>query len=134
MNPFDSYAPGSLAHREVKEEPATYLERIRKQSCYKTLRSLVSLLTAVIACGGIVTVAVAIKAFTLLAGSQTEALQIGSAQWRVTFLGALGFLLSGLFTIVVAIAFRQASLALVDIADMLIDRGRKQWQFSGESQ
>ena len=62
----------------------------------------------------------------MLPGSQTEALEIWVVQWRVTFLRALGTLLTGLFTIAFAIALRQASLALVDIADMLIDHGRRQ--------
>jgi hypothetical protein len=68
----------------------------------------------------------------ILPRSQTEALQIWTVQWRITFLSGLSLLLVGLFTIAFAIGLRQASLALVDIADMLIDRGRQEWRF-GES-
>jgi len=130
---MESTKSNVFADRVVREQPRTFLSRVRRESCYKTLRSLVTLLAAFVASGGFVTVAVAIKALTMLPGSQTEALEIWTVQWRVTFLSALGALLTGLFTIAFAIALRQASLALVDIADMLIDRGRKQWQF-GETQ
>ncbi len=126
---MESTKPNVFADRVVREEARTFLTRVRHESCYKTLRALVTLLAAFVACGGIVMVAVALKAFTVLPGSETEALQIWTVQWRITFLSALSVLLGGLFTIALAIALRQASLALVDIADMMIDRGRRQWQF-----
>jgi len=126
-NPFDE--------RVVREEPATYLQKIRRDSCYKTLRALITLLAVFFAIGGLAHVAVAIKAFASLPGSQTEAaLEIWTIHWRVTFLSALTVLLVGFFTIAVAVAFRQASLVLVDIADMLIDRGRQEWKFGKSDQ
>jgi hypothetical protein len=118
-----------IEDRLVREQARTFLTRVRRDSCYKTLRSLVTLLAAFVASGGFVMIAVAIRALAMLPGSQTEALEIWAFQWRLTFLSALYLLLSGLFTIALSIALRQAALALVDVADMMIDRGRKQWQF-----
>jgi hypothetical protein len=57
----------------------------------------------------------------MLSGSETEAaLEIWTIHWRITFLSALGTLLTGLFTIAFAIALRQAALALVDIAAKVV--------------
>ena len=131
MNPFDSYAPPSnLPHREVKEEPATLLARIREQSCYKTLRAFINLLAIFVALAGTFSIVISILIFLQLPGSQSAVLELWEIRWRVTFLSAWAYLVSGLFLLAVAIAARQAALLLVDIADMLIDRSRNLWRFS----
>jgi len=109
----------------VREQPETFLSRVRDESCYKTLRALITLLAGCLAGVGLVLVAVAIKALGSLPGGQDgAAVEIWTVHWRVNFLGALGVLLAGLFAMVLAVAFRQAAFLLADIADILIHRGR----------
>ena len=115
---MESTKPNLFEDHVVREQSRTFLTRVRRASCYKTLRSLVTRLGPFVASGGLVMVAVAIKALTMFPGSETEAaLEIWTIHWRMTFLSAMGTLLTGLFTIAFAIALRQAALALVDIAD-----------------
>src|SRR5437870_2043696 len=122
--------------RVIREESRTFLERVRGESCYKTLRSLINLLAACLGVLGLLQIAVAIALIFLIPAAQQQyqevahEVRVGSVTF--SFLLDLGILLAGLFCLVLAIAGRQAALLLVDIADMMIDRGRQAWRFSGD--
>lgn len=125
--------PGSLFEKgtgTVREQSGTYLDRVRSESCYKTFRAVVNVIAWLGIGQGAILVVVAVKLFLLLPSSENAAVEILAVQWRVSFLSALVTLLGGLATILMSIAFRQGALALVDIADMMIDKGRTAWEFS----
>ena len=123
--------PSPFESQVVREQPQSFLSRVRDESCYKTLRALITLVASFIAIVGLLLVVIATTAFFNLPSGQPDAvLEVWTVHWRVTFLSALWVPVSGLFTIGAASAFRQASLLLADIADMIIARGRETWRFS----
>jgi len=94
---------------------------------------LINLVAACLGALGLLQTVIAIALFFLVpAGKQLIAPEVKVGSFTFPFLLDLGLLLAGLFCLVLAIAGRQAALLLVDIADILIDRSRQAWRFSGD--
>lgn len=113
----------------VEERPDEYLSNVRDRSCYQTLRSLVNIVTAIgLIATGLVMLAGLQRCFGSAAalrgvvGDQLDRLGDG-------LMGGVITILIGLFGMILVVAARQSSLLLVDIADVLIDRGRHRWEF-----
>ncbi len=113
--------------RVIREEPRTFLARIRGQSCYKALRVLIDLSTVLLAVAGLVNVTLGMIVFINFAGEQGSVRFLG--YYTVTTASAPEVFVAGLVLLAIAIPYRQGSLLLLDIADMLIERGRKEWNF-----
>ena len=112
----------------VEEDHREYLERVREHSCYKTLRSLITwpaVLLGFLGCSGLLVIVM--LWFSLEPSEFDQRFLTGKFPiWSSILLC--------LFTITIAIAIRQASFLLIDIADILIDQNRRRWEFSGEPQ
>lgn len=109
-----SIAPGELPTLP----PAVHLGFIRKQTCYKTLRMLVSVGKWVILGLSILEM----MAACVLAGMGRST----NSDIVHMLLQLIPALVLGLIGCFLAIAFEQASSLMIDVADLLIDQGRKQ--------
>jgi DNA-directed RNA polymerase subunit RPC12/RpoP len=89
---------------------ATTLKQIREQTCYKTLRGLIDLVQVLIF------VAAALAVLGAGAGLFSESDTLAGGKFVTAIVGAA----SAFILIVVAIAWKQAALLLVDIADCQI--------------
>jgi hypothetical protein len=89
--------------------PQVFLESVRKQTCYSTLRGMIDIL-AMLSIVGIIILA----GFYIYSGVQNDS----------TFTVVVG-IVGGLLGCFLVIASKQASLLLVDIADTLIEQNRK---------
>jgi len=125
VNPFEE--PGSDESRIVREQPDTYLERVRSQTCYRTLRGFINVLAGLAIASGFASLVLVVLVLILQANGPPQSEEPVRRTYSDFYL--LTAAASGLFTIVVSIAFRQASSVFVDIADMLIDRNRREWRF-----
>jgi hypothetical protein len=98
------------------ETPKQYLVRIRGQSSYAMLRQLIDIVSVVFG---------AIGAFFVVAGLAAGSMELDEARLLSAFLGSLGCFIIGAGIICLVIALRQASLVVVDMADMQIEANRR---------
>lgn len=110
----------------IKEEPAYYIARIRLHSAYRTMRLFVDFTTILSAGVSLATIVVGLVPL-LRWKPGVSAVSVGGLVLPLAAVPVLMCL--GLFGIFATVAARQASLVLVDIADMLIDRNRSGWSF-----
>ncbi len=91
------------------EAPNSYLEKVRGKTCYAALRDMIGVFT-----GAAVVLFLLLAVFAIATGSQK-----GDGTTIITgiAIGAIGCFF--------AIASKQASVLLIDIADVLIDQNRR---------
>lgn len=107
-----------MAAESVEETPRQFITRVREQTCYKSLRSVLVVCAVV---GYIIGVFFLVYALAeLFQGADAEpAVRVFGPFYSVG-----SATLAGLLTIVLTQASYQASILLVDISDTLIEQAR----------
>ena len=99
-----------LPQEEKEEDSKEYLQRVRKTSCYPALRAVIE--------------ASFLLLLIILVLAAVSFVFVGKTSGPTGFY-ALAYVAVWLLSLILVIAFRQASHLLIDIADTLLDANRK---------